>query len=191
MYGQDDAVKAARILWGQENPRLSSAKELRWGTKGSKSLALRGDLTVWFDHEAQVGGGIIDICREAKLDNGGGNPETPYPYDDEQENLLFQVVRFPGHKFLQRRPDGKGDWIYNLDGVRRVPYHLSILVRSTQDVFITEGEKDADNLAVLGLITTTNPGGAGKWRQAGRDSEDNRTPPSRVFEPSPAAVDGC
>jgi hypothetical protein len=30
-------------------------------------------------------------------------------------------------------------------------------------VEICEGEKDANNLAKLGLITTTNPGGAGKW----------------------------
>ncbi|BCV20950.1 hypothetical protein hamaS1_10190 [Moorella sp. Hama-1] len=27
-----------------------------------------------------------------------------------------------------------------------------------------EGERDADNLAALGLTATTNPGGAGKWR---------------------------
>jgi hypothetical protein len=30
-------------------------------------------------------------------------------------------------------------------------------------VFICEGEKDADNVAALGLIATTNSGGAGKW----------------------------
>jgi hypothetical protein len=30
-------------------------------------------------------------------------------------------------------------------------------------VEICEGEKDADHLATLGLIATTNPGGAGKW----------------------------
>jgi hypothetical protein len=31
-------------------------------------------------------------------------------------------------------------------------------------VWICEGEKDADNVAALGLITTTAPGGAKKWR---------------------------
>jgi putative DNA primase/helicase len=31
-------------------------------------------------------------------------------------------------------------------------------------VFLVEGEKDADNLAALGLTATCNPGGAGKWR---------------------------
>ncbi len=34
-----------------------------------------------------------------------------------------------------------------------------------EPVFIVEGEKDADTLASLGLVATTNPGGAGKWRR--------------------------
>jgi 5S rRNA maturation endonuclease (ribonuclease M5) len=37
-------------------------------------------------------------------------------------------------------------------------------------VFVVEGEKDADNLAALGLIATTNPGGAGKWKNLTDDS---------------------
>jgi hypothetical protein len=36
---------------------------------------------------------------------------------------------------------------------------------SAAPVLIEEGEADADNLAVLGLVATTNPGGAGKWRE--------------------------
>jgi DNA primase len=31
-------------------------------------------------------------------------------------------------------------------------------------VFICEGEKDADNVAALGLVATTNPGGAKVWQ---------------------------
>ena len=34
----------------------------------------------------------------------------------------------------------------------------------SENIFLVEGEKDADNLARSGLIATTNPGGAGKWR---------------------------
>ncbi|MEE9201815.1 MAG: AAA family ATPase [Dehalococcoidia bacterium] len=33
-------------------------------------------------------------------------------------------------------------------------------------VFVVEGEKDADRLASLGLVATTSPMGAGKWRDA-------------------------
>src|SRR5215475_3864821 len=165
MLGQDDAIAAARKLWGPENPKLSSKVELRFRTNGSKSLKLNGDQTVWYDHEEMQGGGIVDLCKLAGVTNGqGGEPIITYAYDDEDDNLLFEVVRYPGHKFLQRRPDGHGGWVWKLDGTRRVLYHLPVLVRSTETVFVVEGEKDADNLAALGFISTTNPGGAGKWR---------------------------
>ncbi len=41
-----------------------------------------------------------------------------------------------------------------------------LLAADTSDtVYVVEGEKDADQLAALGLVTTTNPQGAGKWRE--------------------------
>jgi putative DNA primase/helicase len=85
-----------------------------------------------------------------------------YDYPDRNGNLLFQVVRFEPKGFAQRRPDAKGDWAWNLDGVQRVIYRLPEVVKAGQ-VFIVEGEKDADNLAALGLCATTSPQGAGKW----------------------------
>jgi hypothetical protein len=91
---------------------------------------------------------------------------TTYDYRDEAGALLYQVVRFEPKAFRQRRPDGKGGWVWNLDGVRRVPYRLSeLLAADPWDwVLIVEGEKDADRLADLGYVVTTNVGGAGKWR---------------------------
>ena len=35
---------------------------------------------------------------------------------------------------------------------------------ATEPIWICEGEKDANSVAALGLIATTNPGGAGKWQ---------------------------
>jgi len=64
--------------------------------------------------------------------------------------------------FSQRRPDGDG-WIWNLKGVERVLYQLPSL-RAASEVIICEGEKDSDALADLGLIATTCPMGAKKWR---------------------------
>lgn len=92
-----------------------------------------------------------------------------YPYVDERGELLFEAVRFEPKKFAQRRPDGHGDWVWNLQGVRRVLYHLPAVldaVKRGATVFFVEGEKDADALARMGLVTTTNPMGAGKgkWR---------------------------
>jgi hypothetical protein len=89
-----------------------------------------------------------------------------YRYLDETGELLFEVLRYEPKDFRQRRPDGKGGWLWNLDGVRRVPYRLPELLVAPKEVviFIPEGEKDCDQLRALGLVATTNPGGAGKWK---------------------------
>ena len=88
-----------------------------------------------------------------------------YDYRDAAGKMLFQVVRSEGKDFRQRRPDSQGGWIWNLDGVQRVPYRLpELLQASKQDwVFIPEGEKDVDRLVAEGLSATCNPGGALKW----------------------------
>jgi hypothetical protein len=90
-----------------------------------------------------------------------------YSYQDEAGNLLFQVLRYNPKGFSQRRPDGKGGWLYQLEGVRRVLYRLPELAAAPVDrpVYLVEGEKDVDRLAELGLVSTTNPMGAGKWRE--------------------------
>lgn len=89
-----------------------------------------------------------------------------YDYFDESGELLYQVVRYEPKDFRQRRPDDAGGWIWNLKGVRRVLYRLPQLltVDKSAIVFIVEGERDADRLAELGLVATTNASGAEKWR---------------------------
>jgi putative DNA primase/helicase len=97
--------------------------------------------------------------------NGHHGPEEVehYDYTDENGKLLFQFVRFFPKTFKQRRPDGAGGHIWDLHGVRRVPYHLPKL-KSAQLILIVEGEKDVHALERLGLTATTNPMGAEKWR---------------------------
>lgn len=98
--------------------------------------------------------------------NGQSRRREIYAYDyrDERGELLYQVVRFEPKDFRCRRPDGRGGSTWNLDGVRIVPYRLHELAEARR-VYIPEGEKDCDALAALGLLATTNHGGAGKWRQ--------------------------
>ena len=47
----------------------------------------------------------------------------------------------------------------------KIPYRLPELIAAgrTIPIFICEGEKDADSVASLGLVATTNSEGAGKW----------------------------
>jgi hypothetical protein len=93
-----------------------------------------------------------------------------YDYVDEDGTLLHQTVRYADSKcFKQRRPNPEkfGEWVWDLNGARRVLYRLPSVVAavaSGEPIFLPEGEKDADNLCALGLAATTNPMGAGKWR---------------------------
>ena len=93
--------------------------------------------------------------------------EATYQYHDEHGELLFQVVRYKPKSFKVCRPDGGGGWIWNLEGVKPVLYHLPDVIRAItigDCIYLTEGEKDCDSLWAIGLVATTNPFGAGKWR---------------------------
>lgn len=89
-----------------------------------------------------------------------------YDYKDIHGNLVYQALRMgPLKDFRQRRPDGKGGWLWNLDGVKRVLYRLPELLAADPKRLriIVEGEKDVDSLTSLGFVATSNVGGAGKW----------------------------
>jgi putative DNA primase/helicase len=127
----------------------------------------------WCCDACKVGGGTIDLAKRLGVTMPGRQNNqvkrrivATYDYQDEHGQLLFQTVRFQPKDFQQRQPDGQGNWIYNLKGVQRVLYHLPELLKADPDqwIFVAEGEKDCNNLALHGLVGTTNPGGAGKWR---------------------------
>ncbi len=59
----DDTLAAAIALLGEPNWKLSDGTKLRWRNKGALSLDLQRGL--WFDHEAGVGGDIVDLVRHA------------------------------------------------------------------------------------------------------------------------------
>ena len=109
-------------------------------------------------------------CTMAHLFPGGssmGTPEAIYPYLDENRDLLFEAVRFPGKKFRQRHYDEDGELVYNLEGVRRVLFRLPEVIAASHanaTIYVCEGEKDVLNLADRGYNATCNPMGAGKWR---------------------------
>lgn len=90
-----------------------------------------------------------------------------YDYHDKSGAVVFRVRRTADKRFFQQRPNGRGGWLNGRGKVAPVLYRLPEVVRAAEraeTVFIPEGEKDCDNLAALGLVSTTNAGGAGKWR---------------------------
>jgi hypothetical protein len=116
----------------------------------------------------ELGLGVHDLFPE-KRNGSPAESEAIYDYVDERGRVLFQAVRFPGKRFRQRRPDPNrpGAYVWNLDGVRRVPYRLDRLHGhpglEEQTVYICEGEKDVHAVEAVGGLATCNPMGAGKW----------------------------
>ena len=138
---------SARERFGEPNRRLSTAKEMRFGTHGSVSVNVEtGD---YYDFEVESGGKLAEI-EVVPAANAPRLIVQKYDYIAESGELAYQVVRYMPKTFRQRRPDGSGGWKWNLDDVPLVPYRLPD-IRSATDVVIVEGEKDADALADLGI----------------------------------------
>ncbi len=132
-----------------------------------------GDWLGTIKHFADLAGIEIDARKDGK----GRVIEAVYNYTDEGGEILYEVLRYRlanGKKdFRQRRPDGRGGWVYDLEGTRRVLYGLPDLASRPDDmVIVVEGEKDADRLNALfaaantPAIATTSAQGAndtGRW----------------------------
>lgn len=73
--------------------------------------------------------------------------------------------KFPGLEHVRKGGGNNPDLLYRYDELLR-----NMAARPHDPVFICEGEKDTDTLCALGLIATTNPHGALKWK-----SEYNET----------------
>jgi hypothetical protein len=141
----------AREMLGDPNPRHTTPNELRYGSNGSLSIDRAAG--IWFDHERQIGGGVLDLLKDRQgLQNGSAldwlrergflpqrdAPSAPaerarivqtYDYVDENGEVVFQVVRFEPKTFRQRRParqggDSRDGWVWSVKGLTLVPYRL-------------------------------------------------------------------
>lgn len=95
--------------------------------------------------------------------NGGTGIVAEYVYHDAEGQPSRKVGRTAGKQFPQWRWEGER-WVSGVKGLPLYPYRLPSILTAKDPVFICEGEKDADRLAGLGFIATTNPGGAGNWK---------------------------
>ena len=172
----------AREILGEPTEENKAKRELRYGTRRSLCIDLKKG--TFFNNETGEGGGVLKFVQVQKsLDRGGAlawlqerrhitktegkRQVAAYDYRDAAGKLLFQVVRFEPKNFCQRRPDGKGGWIWKMAGVQLVPYRLPEVVgaiKQNHTIFIAEGEKGVQSLESIDLVASCSPGGAGKWR---------------------------
>jgi 5S rRNA maturation endonuclease (ribonuclease M5) len=145
------------------------------------NFVVKPDSGEWYCHsKCGRGGSVVDLemalsgtdfkTAVAEIEQLVGRPQkvkskivATYDYVDEAGKLLSQAVRFEPKDFRQRRPDGRGGWIWKTKGTRRVLYHLPQL-KDADQVLVVEGEKDVHSAERLGFTATCNAEGAGKWR---------------------------
>lgn len=131
-------------LMGEPTQRRNGGREMRWGNRGSMSVDLDkgawidrernvggGTLALVMDQLPADKAGATAYMhtrghlpdRERSKPNGpNGTHHAPaarrivatYDYTDAHGELLFQVVRYHPKDFRQRRPDGKGGWVWKL-----------------------------------------------------------------------------
>ena len=159
------------------------------------SMSVNLEQGTWFCHACNDGGGLLDFERRLtnrsdrecwdtinatigreppKSDQSRDGKTITYDYHNATGEFVYQAVRYSEPKdFRQRRPNGTGGWIWNMNGITRVPFNLPALGRANV-ALITEGEKDALNLQKAAAAfpdddgkrsyaATCNIGGAGKW----------------------------
>ncbi len=179
-YGIEFHRNAAKCLFSERHTHGDARPSMVLSRDHTAVRCMAGDhLDGWadcFEVVQRKDGVDFPTAKQVCAEYAGMNGEKSsarritqtYDYTDVGGTLLFQVVRYDSKDFRQRRPDGKGDWIWNLNGVHLVLYRLPEVTKA-ESVLIVEGEKDADTAYRLGLpdgwAATCNPMGAGKWRE--------------------------
>mgnify|MGYP001426057280 CR=1 FL=1 len=100
---------------------------------------------------------LTEVAKYIYTDADGNPKHTSYKFHDQYGNKTFRQSHFKGNKE-----------IWNMKDVETYLYRLPELledIAAERDIFIVEGEKDVDSFRALNVPATTNPMGAGKWRE--------------------------
>src|SRR5665648_25741 len=111
-----------------------------------------------------------DLFSEEKVKSKKRTVVEEYIYTNVEGEAIHKKIRYDDKTFSQAHLNKTGKWEFNLQGVTPLLYNLLEVVKGIKDgknVYIVEGEKDANNLIKCGRIATTNTHGAGpnKWLQ--------------------------
>jgi len=136
----------------------------RWEPQKSGSSAStplsRMTRRVSVQSEAKAAASVQQLNTTAKPIAKAGSAPAEYIYKLADGTPYLRVKR-PG--FFQSHWNGS-TWVNGAPKGAKIPYRLPEMIAAARDgvmdVMVVEGEKDADNLAALGFIATTNSEGA-------------------------------
>lgn len=138
------------------------------------SCSINIEKKVFYCHACGEKGTLKQLAARLGIDYPGNgqknsNNEKTYTYQDKSGKTIYQAVRYykDGKKsFFCRHLGPGGEWINNIKGISRLPYHLPEIEKTIlagKPIIVCEGEKDCDRIRSLGYTATTNNGGCGKW----------------------------
>jgi hypothetical protein len=120
-----------------------------------------GDIDSWIEKLMPVGKEFAD----KELLKAGFELVKSYDYMTPEGHLLYQVCRYQ-HRYVKaakafpcrhRDPDS-GEWLSGRGKVAVAYRWRDLAAKPDEAVYVCEGEKDADRLALLGLLSTTVAG---------------------------------
>jgi len=162
----------ARVPWGEADK--SAPRGGRDSSSGSATRQTVSSATKNGD------GGPVEVKKTARRADykpdwsNLGEVVAIYDYHDAEGEVLHQTFRFKPKNFRQRRravaneKPAEDGWVYFLEGIEPVLYRLPDILKADEEepVYFVEGEKDAETLREMGLLATSVPMGAGKWRES-------------------------
>jgi hypothetical protein len=139
----------------------------------SLSITVDQDKILIFCHAGCTADAVLSAVNLKLADlflNGDHTPEAIYQYRTKEGGLAYEKVKYRsanGDKtFKQRRLDAEGKIIYDLKGIRHIPFNYPNVIKSKKEdktIIDAEGEKDAETARILGYTGTTM-GGASDWK---------------------------
>lgn len=120
-------------------------------------------------HVGHVGTAARIVSGPHRASGGSDKPGpiiAEYVYRDADGSVRLRVTKHTPKTFRPWHVNATGGWVLGMGRIRPMIYRLPEVMAADPavPVLMVEGEKDADALAALGFVATTNIGGAGKWR---------------------------
>ena len=160
---RDEIISRGQDEWRICCPQCPLDKERK---KNACSVNIKTGL--FMCHRCQLVGGVLQLydALGIELPTAESDREIEFIYRDEEGGAGYLIKKTGGNPPYSAHHFVEGKLVPKMGEVRRIPYCLDRLVKTSQNqrVLVVEGEKDVDTCWLYGFPATTNPFGAGKWK---------------------------